>query len=270
MSAVVSHTLFPNEVLESKLTDLLNTKLGVRSLMTIDNSLTEAPGMTKKINVYNYSGKVEKLAKGQGNTQSGVVSYTTKSYNVELSQQMFQYYDEDVMVDPTVVDMGMAGASTLMVNDLNTKFFAELAKAELQATYNGALDYDTIVDAIQLMNLEDESGLFLIIGTDLKAQIRKDPDFKSAQLGEILFNGQIGTISGVPVIVSKLAPKGEAFLATKEAITLFVKKDSEVEQERQANERLNSVFMRKVHLVALTDATKAVRIKSASSSRTNA
>ena len=67
-------------------------------------------------------------------------------------------------------------------------------------------------------------------------------------------------ISGVPVIVSKLTPKGEAFLATKEAITLFVKKDSEVEQEREANKRLNSVFMRKVHLVALTDATKVVRI----------
>lgn len=260
MSAVVSHTLFPNEVLESKLTDLLNTKLGVRSLMTIDNSLTEAPGMIKKINVYKYTGQVEKLTKGQGNSTSGVVSYEQKQYTVELSQQMFQYYDEDVMVDPTVVDMGMAGASTLMVNDLNKKFFDELGKASLKVQYTGALDYDTIVDAIQLMNLEDESGLFLIIGTDLKAAIRKDPDFKSAQLGEILFNGQIGTISGVPVIVSKLAPKGEAFLATKEAITLFVKKDSEVEQERQANERLNSVFMRKVHLVALTDATKVVRI----------
>ena len=121
MSLAVSHTLFPNEVLESKLTDLLNTKLGVRSLMTIDNSLAEAPGMIKKINVYNYTGTVEKLAKGQGNTQSGVVSYTQKQYEVELSQQMFQYYDEDVMQDPTVVDMGMAGASTLMVNDLNKK-----------------------------------------------------------------------------------------------------------------------------------------------------
>ena len=153
--------------------------------MTIDNSLAEAPGMIKKINVYNYTGTVEKLTKGQGNTQSGVVSYTQKQYEVELSQQMFQYYDEDVMQDPTVVDMGMAGASTLMVNDLNTKYFAELGKATLKATYTGALDYDTIVDAIQLMNLEDESGLFLIIGTDLKAAIRKDADFKAAQLGEI-------------------------------------------------------------------------------------
>ena len=62
------------------------------------------------------------------------------------------------------------------------------------------------------------------------------------------------------VIVSKLTPKGEAFLATKEAITFFVKKDSEVEQVREANKRLYSVFMRKVHLVALTDATKVVRI----------
>lgn len=115
------------------------------------------------------------------------------------------------------------------------------------------------------MNIEDETGLFLVIGTDLKAQIRKDPDFKGARQGEILFNGQIGSVSGVPVIVSKKTPKTTAYLATKEAVTLFVKKESEVEQERDANVRLNTVYGRKVHVVALTDATKVVKITKTSS-----
>jgi len=41
---------------------------------------------------------------------------------------------------------------------------------------------------------------------------------------------------------------------------LFIKKDTEVETERDANIRNNIVYMRKVALVALTDANKIVKI----------
>lgn len=256
----MANTVYQNFVLESRLSDLLNTKLNTRSLMTVDNSLTESAGMIKKINTYTYTGKVEKLAKGAKNTTRGAVSYTPKQYEVEVSQQVFDYYDEEFMQDPKVVEMGMNGAATLMVNDMNEKYFAELAKATLSHSIKGAFNYDAVVDAIQLMNLEDEAGLFLVIGNDLKAEVRKDEDFKAARQGEMLFNGQIGSICGVPVLVSKLVPAGTAYLATKEAVTLYTKKDSEVEQERQGEIRQNTVIMRKVNLVALTDATKVVKI----------
>lgn len=256
----MANTVYQNFVLESRLSDLLNTKLNTRSLMTIDNSLTESAGMIKKINTYTYTGKVEKLAKGAKNTTRGAVSYTPKQYEVEVSQQVFDYYDEEFMQDPKVVEMGMNGAAALMVNDMNEKYFAELKKATLSHKVTGAFNYDAVVDAIQLMNLEDEAGLFLIIGNDLKAEVRKDEDFKAARQGEMLFNGQIGNICGVPVLVSKLVPANTAYLATKEAVTLYTKKDSEVEQERQGEIRQNTVIMRKVNLVALTDATKVVKI----------
>lgn len=260
MTLVVQHKGYENFVLENKLNNLLETKLNTRSLMTIDSELSTAPGLKKVINRYTFTGEVEKLAKGEGNTTGGVVSFTPVEYEVEVNQQKFEYYDEDFMTDPKIVDVGVEGSAITMVNDLNSKYFTELAKATLTHEFTGTFCYDHVVDSIELMNVEDESGLFLIIGNDLKAQIRKDPDFKSARQGEILFNGQIGSVSGVPVIVSKKTPKTTAFLATKEAVTLFTKKESEVEQERDADVRLNSIFMRKVNLVALTDATKVVKI----------
>ena len=110
------------------------------------------------------------------------------------------------------------------------------------------------------MNVEDESGLFLLIGNDLKAAIRKDADFKSSKLGEILYTGQIGDICGVPVIHSKKVPAKTAYLATAQAVTLFKKKESELESERDKEARINTEIGRKVCLVALTDATKAVKI----------
>lgn len=261
----MANTIYANFVLENKLTDLLNTKLETKSLMTVDTSLSESAGMVKKINTYTYTGAVETLEQGAKNTTRGAVSYTTKNYDVEVAQQVFDYFDEEFMQDENVVTMGMQGASTLMVNDMNTKYFAELAKATLSQTWakTSKITYDTIVDAIALMNLEDESGLFLVIGNGLKADIRKDADFKSKELGKVIADGAIGTISGVPVICSKLVPANTAYLATKEAVTLFTKKESEIEQERDGEARKNTVIMRKVNLVALTDATKVVKITQA-------
>lgn len=72
--------------------------------------------------------------------------------------------------------------------------------------------------------------------------------------------GYIGSVAGVPVYFSKAIPSGEAYLATKEAITIFVKKGVEVEQERDADKRQNVVYGRKYMVVALTDATKVVKL----------
>jgi len=46
----------------------------------------------------------------------------------------------------------------------------------------------------------------------------------------------------------------------RDAVTLFNKKGVEVEQERDANTRLNEIYSRKYYLAALTDATKVVKI----------
>lgn len=260
----MANTVYSNVIIESKLNDNLETKLNAKSLMTIDNTLAASEGMTIKVNKYTYTGESETLAKGVGSTASkrGALTVTSTDYVVNLYQQAFDYYDEEFMTDNKVVDYGVAGASNEMVNQMVGEFFTELAKATLKQTYakDGALSYDTVVDAIAKMNIEDESGLFLVIGNDLKAQIRKDEDFKSKELGKVIADGAIGTLCGVPVICSKKVPAKKAYLATNAAVTLFTKKESEVEQDRDADTRKNSIYLRRVGLVALTDATKVVEI----------
>lgn len=256
----MANTLYENFILESRIKDILKTKLDAMSLMTVDDSLKEDAGMTKTINVYTYTGHVEEVGAGAGNTSRGQVTFAKTDHKVKVKQQVFDYTDEDFMTDPLVVEVGVKGSATEMINDLNKDFFTQIKTATLEHQYTDTLKYDDIVDAIAKMKLEDETGLFLIINTDSKAQIRKDPDFKASKLGEILYNGQIGDICGVPVLVSKEVEADTAFLATKEAVTCFVKKEVEVEQDRQKEKRTNTVITRKVALVALTDATKAVKI----------
>lgn len=259
MATVPANVLQDRKVIEDRIKDILETSLDTMQLMTIDNDLVENAGMVKAINTYEYQGAVEAVAEGATNTTRGKVTFTEKEYRVKVKQQVFDYTDEQYMKDPMVVEVGAKGMATTMKNDMNNDFFTEIAKTTtLHET--DAFTYDTVVDAIEKMNIEDESGLFLLIGNDLKATIRKDVDFKSSRLGEILYTGQIGDIAGVPVIVSKKVPVKTAYLATEEAVTLFMKKKSEHEYKRQQEERINTEIGRKVCLVALTDATKAVKI----------
>ena len=58
----MANTVFENKVIEAKATNLLTTSVNTRSLLTVDASLAETEGMTKVINTYAYTGKVEKLA----------------------------------------------------------------------------------------------------------------------------------------------------------------------------------------------------------------
>lgn len=257
----MAHVIYENVVLESKLTDLLETKLNTRSLMTVDNDLAQNAGMKKTINVYTYEGAVEDVAMGKGNVVKGKVSFEPVDYEVKVSQQTFEYFDEQAMTDPKIIDMGIQGASQTMVNDLNSRFFRELAKATLTHSFEeDTFSYNAVVDALELLNLEDEKNLVLIMGVDYRSVVRKDDDFVASRQGEILYNGQIGSIAGVPIVISKLVPEDSAYLMERGAITLFIKKNSEVEQEREAEIRNNRIIMRKVALVALTDATKLVKI----------
>lgn len=261
----MGNTVYANKVLEAKAKDLLTTSVNTRNLMTVDNSLAQNVGMTKTINVYTYTGEAEELAAGVGNTASkrGSIAYKGTDYTVKMVQQAFDYLDEDFMKDNTIVDNMLKGANQVMVNKMTSDFITEAKKATLGVTFATAIGYDVIVDAISALNVEDESGIFIVIPNAWKAALRKDVDYKSARMGEVIYNGQVGTICGIPVIATK-ALTTEAFVMTKEAIKLFMKKDVEVEQDRDADKRKNSVYLRTAYIVAMVDATKICKVSKSS------
>lgn len=254
----MANTVFANKIIEAKAKDLLTTSVNTRSLMTIDSELAQEAGMTKTINVYTYEGTAEELAAGKGNTNRGSIKYEGKDYTVKLVQQAFDYQDEDYMKDNTIVDNMLKGANQVMVNKMTSDFIAELAKASLTHTSN-VFGYETIVDGISVLNIEDESELFIVIPNAWKADLRKDEDYKAARMGEVVYNGQVGAIAGIPVIATN-ALEDAAYIMTKEAVKLFMKKDVEVEQDRDADTRTNSVYLRTAYVCALVDATKIVKV----------
>lgn len=254
----MANTVFNNKIIEAKAKDLLTTAVNTRSLMTVDSTLAQEAGMTKTINVYTYSGAAEEVGVGEGNSVRGSITYTPTDYTVKYVQQTFDYQDEDFMKDNTIVDNMLKGATQTMTNKMTADFIAECTKATL-THQAAALGYDAIVDGISKLNLEDESKLFVVIPNTWKADLRKDEDYKAARLGEVIYNGQVGTICGIPVIATK-ALTDAAYIMTAEAVKLFMKKEVAVEQDRDIETRTNTVVLGTAYIVALENADKICKL----------
>ena len=253
----MAHTIYENTVLGNKLNEVLKTKVDLNPYMTIDTSLAQSAGMKKVVNVYSATGNVEALAMGEGNTGDITVSFEPKEYEVKTYQGKFSYFDEQEMQDPMVVDAGLDGAAKTMVNTFNDLAIAEYGKATLEAPA-AAWSFDAVVDAIA--KLGETQAEFMLINPNALAGFRKALKEYLSYSEAFVRTGYVGSVAGVPVIVSAIVPENTAYIGTKEAVTLFIKKDTEVEQERDADKRRNDTWVRKYGVVALTDATKVVKI----------
>lgn len=250
---------YENFIIENKMTDIVNTKLDVNSLFTTDDSLTLEAGLKKVINKYTYTGTVQKLAKGAKNTVKGAVALVPSEYEVERYQQTFTYNDMDIMQDPYVLDVMTTGAADTMANEIRAEYFAELAKISNSFEYD-TLNYDAVVDALAAIGREVEDDMFLVMGLDSKAIIRKDDDYKASRQGEILYTGQFGTLSGVPCLFSKLVPEDTLYITSKDQVKLFVKKAGSVEQDRDIESKDNTVVYERHGVMALVDETKSIKM----------
>lgn len=260
-----THVVYDNKILENKIEDFLATSLDVAQYATHDDSLTQSAGMKKIVNTYKATGNVEDLKMGEGNSEDIEVAFDSVEYTVGVTQGRFPYYDEEVMTDPMVVDVGLKKLAAQMTNDLTAKIVAELDKTNL-ILYNQTFTFANIVDAIAAFPQEEIEGLFLLVNKAEVATIRKNLADDLKYVEDFVRTGYIGSVCGVPVIATAAVKAGEAYLANKEAVTIFTKKGSEIEQERDANVRLNKIYARKVMLVALTDATKVIKLTKAAQS----
>lgn len=254
------HTIYENFFLSNEVEDQYNSHLNLQAFCTVDNSLVGQAGMKRKINVYQATDGTEVLDMGEGNSKSIEVSYAEKEYEILMAQNRFDYYDEQAMTDPMLVPVGTRHMGTDMFNHVNADIFAEFKKATL-AVAASAFNFDAFVDAMAKLNVENEPDTFAFVHPEDMAKVRKALKDDLKYVSEFSKNGYVGTVGcGTHLYLKKDATPGEIIMATRDAVTLFNKKGTEIEQERDANVRKNSIWSRKYYLAALTDATKAVKI----------
>ena len=258
----MANQVYENFFLSNEVEDQYNSHLDLQQFCTVDNSLVGTAGMKRVINTYRATDGTEKLVMGEGNTKSIEVNLSDAEYEIALAQNRFKYYDEQAMTDPNLVPVGMKHAGTDLYNTLNDDIFAEFNKTGVEVQVS-ALGFDAFVDASAALNVENIEGvsIFAFVCPKDLAKLRKALKEDLKYVEAYAKSGYIGTVAGINVYTKKDAVEGEVIVATKEAVTIFNKKGVEVEQERDGNTRENSIYSRKYYIVALTDESKAVKIK---------
>ena len=257
----MANTCYDNFFLSNEIEDQYQSHLDLQQFCTVDNNLTGVAGMVRKIRKYKATDGTEKLTMGNGNTKTIEAGYTEKEYRIQMAQNRFQYYDEEAMTDPMVITTGTRHAGTDMFNTVNADIFGAFNEATMTIVTT-ALGFDAFVDGAAMLNLENLEGvtIFGFVNPADMAKLRKALKDDLKYVEAYAKQGYVGTVGGINIYTKKNAETGKVVIATKEAVTLFNKKGTEVEQEREGNIRRNTVYSRKYYLAAMTNEAKAVMI----------
>lgn len=281
-------TGFTNYAISTEIADTRNSALSAQIYTTVDTSLQGETGDIVKIGRITPAGEAEDVAEGAGNTKKISVGVTSVEYEVKTAQDWFQYTDERLRRTPTEVAAGISHLGIALANKMNLEVVGQLNEATLAQT-SSALNFDAVVDAQNLIDLDtftrigqEEGGLseseqetarqtMMIVGKSQRAAIRKACKDELQYVEAYVRSGYIGTVAGTNIYYNKLMDAADyaktAFLFTRGAVTTFIKAGVETETSVKgsrsaddANKRMNNVFARQSYIVALTDATKVVKI----------
>jgi hypothetical protein len=256
--------IYDNEVLQVKVESALNTALDLQKLATVDTSLTAAPGMQISVRTYTPSGEAERLAMGQKNTTYVGSDYVEADYRVNTLQATGKYYDEQVMADPKAIDVAIGQLPTAITNSLNKEVVTEFAKGTQTSAWS--VDVASVLEALtqfpddEVINASDK---FIVVNNADYVKLIKDAMKNSMYVKDNTDTNSLGSVAGVKIYVSKLVPADTAYLATREAVTIFTKKGFGVETDRDIEERCVTMVANTVNVVALTDAKKLVVLSKA-------
>lgn len=146
-------------------------------------------------------------------------------------------------------------------------------------SYSGTdiISYNGIVDAIDLFEEELNSEKVMFVHPKQMTQLRKDEQFISADKysGDVIMKGEVGMIANCRIVMTKRVPvKSSNYINpivklnqdndTEDdapAITIYIKRDTNVETERHTLSRTTDISADKIYTVALSNASKVVLAK---------
>ena len=153
----------------------------------------------------------------------------------------------------------------------------ELYKAKTTYTATKIMSYENVVNAIDAFDEEENSEKVIFINPKQTTQLRLDANFISKEKynNEVVATGEIGMIANAHVVPSKKVKLEGGYyynpivkLTSNEtddespALTIFVKRETNIETQRVAKNRTTEVTGDKMYVCALTNDAKVVILKS--------
>lgn len=279
------------DMIEAKITNA--TKL--IPYAKVDTTLQGVPGDTKTVPSWNYIGDaadfdVETASNTDAEMPTTNLTASSTTFTIKCA-------GKSVSILQTAINSGLGNpvgqAEVQLAKSIVSKVDNDLLAAAKTSTniYDGkaaVIGYDAIVDAVDMFDEEEVTDKVMFVNPKQITILRKDPDFidKNKYGNNVMVSGEIGMVAGVRVVPSKkiveenfsesvttkvypcpiikLEPANTETEYTEDelpALTIFLKKDTQVDHEWFPKKQKHDITAAKYYGVALTNASKVVVAK---------
>lgn len=290
MAVTKIEDLIVPEVMADMISAKVEAKVIISKIAKVDTTLQGQPGNEVTVPQYKYIGDAEDVAEGvamgTAKLETGSTSFTIKKAGKGVSitdEAILSGYGDPVGEANKQLATAIANKiDNDVVDVINKEYAVGTAEDGVKLIYDGSakvINYAGVVDAEDLFDEEVSSDKVMYVHPKQMTQLRKDPDFLSADKydGKVMVSGEVGKIGTCRIVRSKkvkLDSTSAYYLnpivkLTKDAeteedapaVTIYLKRDTQVERERKADAGVTNIFTNKHYGVALTNATKVVLAK---------
>ena len=277
MSLTKIEDLINPEVMADMISAKIEKKIVVTPFAKVDTTLVGVPGDEITIPKYAYIGDAGEVAEGEEVTPEMLQTSSTTA-KIKKAMKAVALSDEAVLsgygnpVGETNNQLAISIASKIDEDAMTA-----LQTATLSYTGTDVISYDGIVDAVDVFEEEMNTEKVIFVHPKQVTQLRHDTNFISADkyTSGVIMTGEIGMIANCRVVSSKKVPlKSGNYVCPivklnqdndtedeSAAITVYLKRDTNIEVERETLKRVTDISADKFYTVALTNASKVVLAK---------
>ena len=265
------------EVMADMISAKIENAIVVTPFAKIDTTLAGQPGSKITVPQYNYIGDAVDVPEGEKVPESQL-SVTDVEYEIKKAAKGVTLTDEAVLsaygnpVGETNSQLALAIRGKVEGDCIS-------ALATSENVYEGAdvIGYEGIVKAIDVFNEEMNTEKVMFVNPKQVSTLRLDNNFISADKynAQVIMKGEIGMVANTRIVPSRRIVEQEGFyycpivqLETDErteddvpAITIYTKRETNVETERDTHTKTTFISADKHYVAALTNASKVVVAK---------
>lgn len=250
------------DLVEKKLVDAIKFS----PLARVDTTLVARAGNTISLPAYTYIGDAVDVSEGADIPISQLTEAPVTA-TVKKAGKGVQISDEAVLSgfgDPMgeAIDQIALSIASKVDNDV-LGVLAGIGAPMTHTTKTSTLDADDIADALVKFG-EDIDGekVFLTSPADYNILRKAKGWCPASELSaNIIIKGTVGEVHGCQVVVSnKLTASGNSYIVKPGALALYLKRDTEVEADRDIINKSTVITADKHYVPYLYDSSKAIKI----------
>ena len=265
------------KVMADMISAKISQKIVVAPFAKVDESLAGVAGDTIVVPQYSYIGDASDVAEGNAVETTKLITTTTEA-TIKKAMKAVELSDEAVLSgygNPIGETNNQLAAS--IAAKVDSDAMEALLTSNVEYTADSIISYDAIVDAIDKFGEESNSKKVMFVHPSQLTQLRHDADFISSEkyTGEVIMTGEVGMIANTRIVPSKKVPLNSGVYTCPivkidedsecedetPALTIYLKRDTNVETERQTLKRVTDISADKFYTVVLSNESKVVLAK---------